>query len=45
MREKGPAYSTFGKNMINFLYGRLGLSDPDDHTFFINEKELDYYIN
>jgi hypothetical protein len=31
--------------MNNFLYGRLGLNDPDEHTFFINEAEFDQYIN
>lgn len=44
IRKKGSAYSSFGKNMNNFLYGRFGLTDPDEHTFFIGENELDYYL-
>ena len=45
LRDKGVAYSSFGKNMNNFLYGRLGLKEPDEHSFFILKSELDYYVN
>lgn len=44
IRKKGEAYSSFGKNMNNFLYGRFGLTEPNEHTFFIQENELDYYL-
>lgn len=44
MREKGGAYSSFGKNMNNFLYGRMGLSEPNSHSFFIEKNELNHYL-
>ena len=45
IRSKGDAFSLFGKNMNNFLYGRLGLNDPDEYTFFVTEVEFDLYLN
>jgi hypothetical protein len=45
IREKGGAYSSFGKNMNNFLYGRMGLAEPDKHSFFIVKNELNYFIH
>lgn len=44
IREKGGAYSVFGKNMNNFLYGRMGLSDPNEFSFFIEKEKLEYGI-
>lgn len=40
IRKRGGAYSAFGKNMNNFLYGRLGITDSNEYSFFINKKEL-----
>jgi hypothetical protein len=45
IREKGDAFSFFGKNMNNFLYGRMGLTDSEEYTFFITESEFNFYTN
>lgn len=44
IRAKGGEYKTFGKLMINSLYGRLGMSNIQNHAFFIENKELEFYI-
>lgn len=42
LRKQGGAYSLFGKNMNNFLYGRMGITDPEEFTFFSKKKELNF---
>ena len=39
--KEGGVCGLFAKNMINFLYGRMGLAEPDEHTFFIKVSEFE----
>lgn len=45
IKEKGNDYKTFGKLMINSLYGRLGMKEITNHSLFLNKNEFDYYSN
>ncbi len=41
IREKGGYYKTFGKLMINSLYGSLGLSEKESYTY-VTQFENEY---
>lgn len=43
-RKKGYEYKTFGKLMVNSLYGRMGMESRDTHTFFTKDLEIISYI-
>ena len=43
IRNKGNDYKTFGKLMINSLYGRFGMDDNNEYSFFCNVDKLKYY--
>lgn len=44
LRERGGMYKTFGKLMISSLYGRMGMGIIEEHSFFINSKNLREYL-
>jgi DNA polymerase elongation subunit (family B) len=39
----GSEYKSFGKLMINSLYGRLGMNEIETYSLFIENKKLEYY--
>lgn len=43
IKEKGNDYKTFGKLIINSLYGRLGMKEISTHSLFLNKDEFNYY--
>jgi hypothetical protein len=45
IRSLGEEYKTFGKLMINSLYGRLGMNYIDTHSFFIDNDLMSQYSN
>lgn len=45
IRSKENAYKTFGKLIINSLYGRLGMKYIDTYSMFIHKNSFDEYNN
>ena len=45
IKSIGGSYKTLGKLMINSLYGRLGMSDYNKHSFFIDRGYFNYISN
>ena len=45
IRELSESHKIFGKLMINSLYGRMGMNNLDNYSFFIKEEDLDKYLN
>jgi DNA polymerase elongation subunit (family B) len=45
LRKKNTACNVFGKLIINSLYGRLGMGDNDEITFFYKKDEIDSISN
>lgn len=43
IRKKGGSYKTFSKLAVNSLYGRLGMTFSNKHTFFIKKEDFDFY--
>jgi hypothetical protein len=43
IKKRGDDYKTFGKLMINSLYGRLGMKEISTHSLFLNKDEFNYY--
>jgi DNA polymerase elongation subunit (family B) len=43
IKEKGNDYKTFGKLMINSLYGRLGMREANTDSIIIKKEEYDIY--
>jgi hypothetical protein len=42
IKDKGDDYKTFGKLMINSLYGRLGMKEETNYSLFVNKENFDY---
>lgn len=46
IRELGNDYKTFSKIVVNSLYGRMGMGEIDNYSFFIKKENLkDCYAN
>lgn len=45
IKKKGEDYKTFGKLMINSLYGRLGMREISTQSLFLNKDSFNYYSN
>lgn len=43
IRNLGGAYKIFGKLIINSLYGRLGMDNPEKISFFIKKEDFKEY--
>jgi len=43
IKNKGNEYKTFGKLMINSLYGRFGMDENNEYSFFCKSDMLNYY--
>ena len=43
IKEKGDDYKTFGKLMINSLYGRLGMQEITTHSLFVDKNRFKNY--
>lgn len=43
IKSMGSEYKSFGKLMINSLYGRLGMNEIETYSLFIENKKLEYY--
>jgi hypothetical protein len=43
IKKKGDDYKTFGKLMINSLYGRLGMREINTDSIIIKKEEYDIY--
>lgn len=41
-RERGKSYKTFGKLIINSLYGRLGMNIKNTKTIITTKKDINY---
>ena len=42
LRKKSESYNSFGKLMINSMYGRLGMKNINSYSFIEEYKNLDY---
>jgi DNA polymerase elongation subunit (family B) len=45
IKKQGNIEKIFAKLMINSLYGRLGMSDIEEHTFFLRKKDISKIAN
>jgi hypothetical protein len=45
IKKRGNEYKTFGKLIINSLYGRLGMNYIDTHSFITDKSKFDFYLN
>lgn len=44
IKNKGGVYKTFGKLIMNSLYGRFGMNEEEEYSFFVKEDEIEWWF-